>query len=115
MNSSRMWIVCATLTAKATVFRRSPYLCQCVTMSPTSFGRSMRSASSCLDVVAGLCPHAGEIGIDRRIAARRHQDSRARSASATCGHSIIVSKMPPSPRPSPRHGVAVRPSSVASG
>ena len=34
-----------------------------------------------LDVVAVTRAHAAQIGIDRRIDARRHQDSRARSAS----------------------------------
>ena len=68
-----------------------------------------------LDVVAVTGVHAAEIGIDRRVDARRHEEAAARSASRPAGHSISVSKMPPSPRPSPRHGVAVRPSSIASG
>ena len=75
MNSSRMWIECPTLTANATVLRRSPYLCQCVTMSPTSLARSMRSASCGLDIVAVARAHAAEIGIDRRVGARRHQEA----------------------------------------
>src|SRR5262249_10423961 len=45
MNSSRMWIEWPTLQAKATVRRCSPYLNQCVTISPTSLSRSIRSAS----------------------------------------------------------------------
>jgi len=44
-NSSRRWIECRTLTAKQTVFRRSASLSQCMTMSPTSLSRSIRSAS----------------------------------------------------------------------
>ena len=67
---------CATLTAKATVLRRSPYLCQCVTMSPISFGRSMRSASWRLDVVAGDCVRTPlQIGIDRRVDLRLHEEA----------------------------------------
>ena len=38
-------IECPTLTANTTVRRRSPYLWKCVTRSPTSLSRSMRSAS----------------------------------------------------------------------
>ena len=72
-NSSRRWIECATLTAKATVFRRSPNLCQCVTMSPTSLRLVHALGELRLDVIAGLNADASQIGIDRRIDARTNQ------------------------------------------
>ena len=61
-----------------------------------------------LNVVAEPGVNALQIGLDRRINPRRHQPA-LRNQVGHLGHSMMTSKMLPSPRPSPRHGVAVRP------
>ena len=67
-----------------------------------------------LDIIADTRFDALQVRIDRRVYARLDQILLA-IRSATCGHSMMRSKMPPRPRPSPRHGVAVNPISTACG
>ena len=67
-----------------------------------------------LDVVAGLRLHPAQVGIDRGIDAGLDQIA-LRDQLADLRALDQVVKMPPSPRPSPRQGVAVSPISTASG
>ena len=61
-----------------------------------------------LDIVAALDPDAAQIGLRRRVDPGGTKYSPLVN-SPTEGHSTITSKIFPSPRPSLRHGVAVRP------
>ena len=67
-------------------------------MSPISFGAIHALGELALDVVAGDCADASQVGIDRRIVARTNEIAEPIS-SATCGHSIIVFENAAEPAP----------------
>ena len=67
-----------------------------------------------LDVVPLPGVNALKVRRARRVDLGRHQEAEL-DQLIDLGRSIIVLKVPPRPRPSRRHGVAVSPISVASG
>ena len=70
-----------------------------------------------LDVIAARNSDAFQVGPARCINPRRNAGTRkpSRVNSATPGHSTRTSNIFPRPRPSPLHGVAVRPIKMALG
>ena len=72
-NSSRMWMLCWTLTANATVRRRSTKLVPVANDVADQLGAIHPVGELVLDVVAEPGMHAFQVGLDRRIDPRRHQ------------------------------------------
>jgi len=73
MNSFRRWTECETLTAKATVFRRSPNLCQWLDDIANQLRAIHALGELRLGIVPGLGADPRQVRLHGRIAARPHQ------------------------------------------
>ena len=115
LNSSRMWIEWPTPVANTTVRRPSASRCQWRDDVADQLRPVHAFGELAFNPVTGLHRHARQVGPRRRIDPRADQVTLRDQFRRPAGIRCIVSKIPPSPRPSPRHGVAVSPSSTASG
>src|SRR5580692_9427160 len=79
-----------TLTAKQTVFRLSPYLCQWLTMSPTRSSRSLASSLSRPPPARPVAPAAGAQLQLQGFPCRTPDSARLQSSRAHVDASVVV-------------------------